>query len=392
MPPTQKTAPSPFGMLLIHREDIDLTKKLTVTLYGNDQGANNVLDAVAKAAEIHPDVNIVRIPGLNVGIPDGMREHLHTSSAAVFGISTGMPEAQLAAEALEKNPGLSGNIFFTEDFPSSSGIHDPLLRRIGRHARLCSIMNVPDDAAERVFYKSVHTVGWPDHWLPAMENIRTGAALRRSGSFMKRQRGSFVEQHVTADDAVVYVSGFRDPESETAALKQLLAIKEIDGRPLLVHFRPHPGERNHPDLQRAIRERDALLDGQWEIASAEIVDSGAFADMRLIGAADVTIAHPGATSTFLAAATRVKMICPLDLITARQRLESSYDYALTERNVRTIDRLSDLRTTIAGLLPNDSPEATALRKKQEKNAIRFDATRPPSYGKNVMEVMREFIT
>src|SRR3989338_3653059 len=143
-------------MLLFHAQDFDLTKKMTVTLYGNDQGANNVLDAIAKAAEEHADVTIVRIPGLNIAVPDRLREHLHTSSAAIFGISSGIPEARLAAEALTKNPDLSGNIFFAEDYPGSSGIQDPVLREIGRHAHLCSIFDLPEDAPERAVYRAVH--------------------------------------------------------------------------------------------------------------------------------------------------------------------------------------------------------------------------------------------
>lgn len=366
-----------------------------VVLYGNDQGANNVLDAVEKAAR-EDGLTVLRIPGLNVPVSDGMREQLFRSDAAVFGISSADKagiEARLALEALERNPELRDKILFCEDFPGSSGVKNPDHQMIGQDAHLCSIMVLPDDETEHTIYRNVWPVGLPDHWYPSMENIREGAWHRGRGELRKRQRGNSETVPIMSNDVIVYFSGFKDPKKEADALRVLLSVESINGRPVLVHFRPHPGEKNQPELQRAIAERDALLAGCGEIASPEIVDAGKFTHARLIGAADVVVAHPGCTENFQCAALRHPMICPMGLVSERDRRESTYDYALTARNTYFIEShsLDDLLGAVAVLSDPSSPESVALRRKQKRNALSFDPEKPPMYGKNVVAVLRSLL-
>lgn len=370
--------------------------KKRVALYGNDQGANNVLDAVAKAAEGETDLTVVRIPGLNVPVSEELREWLFRSNAAVFGISSADKagiEARLAAEALAKNPALRGKILFCEDFPGSSGAKNPDHRRVGTDVYLCSIMVLPEDAPEHVVYRSVQPVGLPDHWYPSMENIREGGRLRSNGVLRKRRRGTDQTVPIGSDEVVVYFSGFKDPMKEADVLRVLLSIGSISGRPVIVHFRAHPGEKNQPELQRAIRERDALFVGHWEITNPEIIDARRFTHARLIGAADVTVAHPGCTENFQCAALRKAMVCPMGLVSERDKRESSYDYALTARNTFFLesDSLVDLLGAIAVLANHDSPASVALRRKQKRNTLPFDPERPPMYGKNVVAVLQSLL-
>ena len=140
-----------------------------VILYGNDQGANNVLKLVQEAAQAE-GLNTLRIPGLNAQIPEELKVRASRASAVVLGVSgldvSGkMPEAEFANDLLLKNPGLAGRIVFIEDIPTSTGIQYPPLRESGRAFHLCTILPSLPDAPEHRVYCKVHTVGYPDHWL-----------------------------------------------------------------------------------------------------------------------------------------------------------------------------------------------------------------------------------
>ena len=78
-----------------------------VVLYGNDQGANNVLDLVEKAAKVQ-GFNTLRIPGLNAPISEELEARASHASAVVLGVSglgvSGkIPEAEFANDLLLKN-------------------------------------------------------------------------------------------------------------------------------------------------------------------------------------------------------------------------------------------------------------------------------------------------
>ena len=221
-----------------------------VILYGNDQGANNVLDSVEKAARAE-GLNTLRIPGLNVPISEELKARASRASALVLGVSglraSGkIPEAEFASDLLLRNPDLAGKIVVTEDFPTSNGTQDPTFREVGRAAHLCTILPSLPDAPERRTYREVHTVGHPDHWRPAIENIGVGIRARKSGAVLKRRRGSAESCLVGSDEVVVYIAGFIGFRPEH--LRQILDIKEVLGRPVVAHYRAHPSEQNRPDL------------------------------------------------------------------------------------------------------------------------------------------------
>lgn len=367
-----------------------MANSLQLGLYGNNQGANNVIDSVEQTAR-ETGVGVTRLPGLNVPIVDEIRDQFYKSDAIILGISTGDTsgiEARLALEAAQHNPSLTGKIVFIEDFPGSSNIQDADHQRVGHQSHLCSIMQVPPGAREHSVYKHIHAVGLPDHWIPSMQNIVEGSAFRTGGSLKKRRRRS--NEHVpVSDEVVLYLSGFKDPVVEKIAIETLLRLREVDGREVLVHFRPHPGEVNQPDLAQAIAERDALLAGEWELASPEIVDAGRQTDSRLIGVSDVPVVHPAATSIFLAAALRRRMLSVMELATEEHRSGTSFNSREnTPRYVHVVERLTEVRHAIGALLCADSPESQALLSRQIENYSVFDTDSSPGYGRKVMEVVR----
>src|SRR3989344_3097532 len=322
-----------------------MPEKAEVALFGNDQGANNVLDSVEKAAQAE-GLKTFRIPGLNVPISEELKARASRASAVVLGVSglraSGkIPEGEFANDLLLKNPGLAGRIVFIEDFPTSNGTQDPTLRKKGRAFHLCAILPSLPDAPEHRVFRKVHTVGHPDHWLPEIENIGVGIRARKSGAVRKRRRGSAEICFVGPDEVVVYVSGFVGFKPEY--LCQILDIKEVLGRPVVAHYRAHPSEQNIPELKQLIEERDALLDGQWEIANEEIAMAGRDSDPRLIGVSDIVIAHPGSTRTFYAGSLRKKLICVMEFVSPKNAQSSSYDYPSTGLRTHLVQRVSDIR-------------------------------------------------
>jgi len=361
---------------------------LKMTLYGHDRGANDVLDSVVRVASEEADMDIVRIPSFGVPVSDGLKEQLYQSDAAIFGISSDTAagsEARLALEALQRKPALSGKIFFVEDFPGSSGIQDPDHRKIGPHAHLCSIEMLPRDAPEWTVYRGVHAVGIPDHWGSAMTNILDAEGVRQRDGLVKRLRGTITCVSVLPNEIVVYLPGFKDPVMEERMLRVLLSINEIGGRPVLVHFRPHPGECHCPELAQAIVVRDAFLTGQWELANPKITDPSDFQNARLIGASDISIAHPGAIATFHVAALRRQMVCPMEFVTEENRRGTSYDCSRAVRYAHVVEHLDDVPDALTALLDCNSSESMALRRRQEAHTLAFDPEATSAYGKRVME-------
>jgi len=276
-----------------------------------------------------------------------------------------------------------------EDFPTSNGTQDPTFRKIGPASHLCTILPSLPDAPERRVYRKVHTVGYPDHWIPAIENIGVGIKARKSGVVRKRKRGSAESCLVGSDEVVVFVSGFVGFKPEY--LRQILDIKEVLGRPVIAHYRAHPSEQNRSKLKQLIKERDALLEEQWEIANEEIAMAGRDSDSRLIGVSDIVIAHPGSTCTFYAGSLGKKLICVMEFIEQEGAQSSSYDYSLTGLRTHLVECVSDVRGAMEALLTAGSPEQLKLAEKQELNTIPFDPQNPPSYGKNVLGVVRGLI-
>ncbi len=74
-------------------------------MYGNDQGANNVLNRVQTTLDAMPDVNTHRVPGLNAAVSDEDILRAARSDITVLGLS-GMdlpvprPEADVAGRIL----------------------------------------------------------------------------------------------------------------------------------------------------------------------------------------------------------------------------------------------------------------------------------------------------
>lgn len=333
-------------------------------------------------------LNTLRIPGLNVQISEANRAAAARASAVVLGVSGNMPEAKFALDLLIKNPELRGKIVFVEDFPTSNGIQNQTLRYIGRDSRLCAILPSAPNSQECFVYSKVHTVGYPDHWLPAIENIAFGIEARKSGILVKRRRGDDKCYPVGADEIVVYVSGFISFEAEH--LRQILAIEKVLDRSVIVHYRAHPSEQNRPDLESVIMKRDALLEGRWEVANEEIAMAGRDSDPRLIGVSDITIANPGHVSTFYAGSLRKKMICVMGFVKVGSE-SSSYDYRFSGLRTHLVERVSDVRAAMEALMTNGSPEQVALEEKQKLNTIPFDPSKPPSFGKNVVDIVRSLI-
>lgn len=361
-----------------------------IVLYGNDQGSNNVLDSVEKAAN-EQGLDVLRIPGLNVPVTNEHRARAAEASVIVLGISnsSGMPEVGFVKELLAENPALKGKIVFVEDFPGANGIRNEALRSIAEFCHLCAIMPSSYDAAERSVYKHVYTVGYPDHWLPSIDNIRFGIEARKSGAVIKRRIGVNGDSvTVGADEIVIYVSGFIDPEIETKALREILAIEQIRERPIITHFRAHPGEKNRLELKEAIATRDELLFGQWEIENEEIANAGRDYDARLIGVSDIIVAHPGATSTFFAGSLAKKMICVMEFVRPEVVHAQSYNYRSSGQRTHLIEKISELRYALWSLMRWDSHETQVLRVKLRSNTIRLDPKNPPSFGRNVVKVIR----
>lgn len=360
-----------------------------VTLWGRDQGAINVLDAVEKAARERGGFYALRrYPGHSGDNPSGLAEALTESRVAVLGISSGMPEALIAKMAIQRNPEL--RVVFVQDLPSSSGVQDPMVREVGKSCTLCSIFGVPLDAPERDVFGSVVEVGFPDHWLPILNAMEFGNDFRAEGVLKLRRHGE-TGAGITAppETVLIYISGFKDPLMEFAFLRELRLLKRIGDRPVVVHFRAHPGEKNFPELQEPILSREAILTQTWEVANPELV-TGDNQDAKLIGAADITIAHPGATAVFHVGALRKKLICSMECVTEAHRRESSYDYAFTRKApVKVIEWNEQLPSAIRSLLL-DTPERAELARRLEEAPL-FDSTTQTRYGERVMEVVENLL-
>ncbi|OGI82280.1 MAG: hypothetical protein A2931_02920 [Candidatus Niyogibacteria bacterium RIFCSPLOWO2_01_FULL_45_48] len=365
-----------------------LGRRSLVVLWGRDQGANNVLDLVEKSVK-EQGIWTLRIPGLNSAISEEHRSVALHASAVVLGVSGNVPEAKFAYGLLAQNPKLAGKIVFIEDFPTSNGTQDPLLRSMGSALHLCAILPSAPNAPELSVYRQVHTVGYPDHWIPAIENIRFGIEARKSGGIRKRRRGGVGSCFVGRDEVIIYVSGF---SGFTAGyLRQIMEIEKVLGVPVVIHYRAHPSEQNRPELSQVIKERDALLEGRWEIANQEISDAGRDSDPRLIGVSDITVANPGHVSTFFAGSLRKKMVCIMEFLENKDVGSSSYDYRFAGFRTHLIESFSDLLQAVKALLDDGSPESKNLAEKQRLNTIPFDPQNPPSYGKNVVDVIKNLI-
>ena len=369
------------------KEEGAMSDKLVV-LWGRDQGANNVLDLVEKSAK-EQGLRVFRIPGLNSEISEEHRSVALHASAVVLGVSGNMPEAKFAYWLLANNPKLAGKIIVVEDFPTSNGVQDDILRSIARSLHLCAILPSAPNAPELSVYRQVHTAGYPDHWIPAIENIRFGIEARKSGGIRKRIRGHVESHPLGQNEVVIYVSGFSGFTAEY--LRRIMEIEKVLDVSVVMHYRAHPSEQNRPELSQVIKERDALLEGRWEIANPEIADVGRDSDPRLIGVSDITIANPGHVSTFYAGSLQKKMICIMEFLENKDVGSSSYDYRFAGLRTHLIESFSDLPQAVKALLNDSSPESRNLAEKQRLNTIPFDPQNPPSYGKNVVDVIKNLI-
>lgn len=353
-----------------------------VTLYGNDQGANNVLDSVERSVG---DFFVQRIPGLNVPVTQEAVRRARHSAAVVLGFSGGRPEALFARDLLDQDPSVAGSIVFVEDFPRTAGTEPQQMKEVAPAATACTILSGQEQELRQFGYRDSETVGAPDHWVRILENMSLGMEARRNGTLQKRRRGSDERLPVLPHEKIVYVSGFYDPVAEQALLSHLLDTSG-DSQELLVHFRAHPGEKNRPELQAKIAERDALLRGSWEIADEEIAQAGRDSDGRLAGAADVIVAHPGATITNLTATYGKHIVAVLGLVTPAE-WKDGYDYRLAERTTHLVERTDQCRDAIHALLRGGSQEQRTLAAKQAGGKLSFDPKYP--FGTKVAEVVRK---
>ncbi len=359
----------------------------TVCLLGHDQGAANVLQLVADAmGQCAPGTKTVRIFPLEDFTADTSRVFFN-SDAIMLGISpggTGMLESGLVAAALYKNPHLKQKIFVLQDFPGSCGTKDPIIRAIGQDLHFCSILPPPANSVERMVYGNLYTVGYPDHWIESVRRIEAAPKLRQHTELMKA-KGRGVALSVRPDTCIIYVNGFKNPVLELEMIRQVLSLRKFFGdRDLIVHFRPHPGEKGDPALQHAILRRDTFLAGEWRLVNDEAT-TDAFADAVSIGIADIVIAHPGATAGILSAAVAKKLICPEECVTDEEKRVSDYDYALTKRNAHTIDTLAGIPSAIRVLMDDISEASHLLRRMQHVNGLCLKIGTKAAYGQNVVE-------
>ncbi|MDD5041834.1 MAG: hypothetical protein PHX87_00565 [Candidatus Peribacteraceae bacterium] len=386
----------PVGMLLIHKERFEMVQKVTKTLgfYAHDQGGNNALNSVAQTA-LGAGMVILRVPDVGGDVPGDVAAQMAQCSALVLGISSddrAGREARLALAALGHNAALDGKIVFVEDFPGSTGVQNADHQAIGPHAHLCAIAALPQDAPERKVYRGVHAVGSPDHWIDYMKNIHYGEEFRQSGAVRKRRRGTTESVPLGSGEVVFYVSGCNTPSVDTAILKALYARETIAGRPFVVHFRAHPGERKRlAELAADIAERDRVLGGGWELANSEVVDAGGVTDSRLLGVSDIPILHPFATAVFHLAALRRRGIAVRECITPTQLAGSATNPKVADNFVHVIDRLSGIGKAAEELLRDDSEFSVALRKRQEASIAAFDPDQPPTFGKNVFQFVQDIV-
>ena len=119
--------------------------------------------------------------------------------------------------------------------------------------------------------------------------------------------------------------------------------------------------------------------------------AGRDSDPRLLGVSDIAIAHPGSTNTFYAGSLRKRVICVMEFVKPEDARSSSYDYRSTGLRTHLVQRVSDIRGAMEALLTDGSPEQLELAEKQRLNTIPFDPQNPPSYGKNVLGVVRGLI-
>jgi len=354
-----------------------------VTLYGNDQGANNVLDSVAQSVG---GFSVQRIPGLNVPVTQEAVRRARHSAAVILGFSGGRPEALFARDLLDQDPSIAGSIVFVEDFPRTAGTELQLMKEVAPAATACTILSGQEQELRQFGYRDSETVGAPDHWVRILENMSLGMEVRRSGKLQKRRRGGDERVDVAPHEQIVYVSGSKDPEAESALLSHLLKGKGDSGQELIVHFRAHPGEKNRPELQAKIAERDALLRGSWEIANEEIAQAGRDSDGRLAGVADVIVAHPGATITHLTSTYDKRIVAVMGLVTPAE-WKDGYDYRLAEQTTHIVERAEQCRDAIRALLRDGSQEQRTLAAKQAGGKLSFDPKYP--FGTKVAEVVRK---
>ncbi len=359
-----------------------------VTFYGNDQGANNVLDCVQTVAA--ETFAVQRIPGLNVPIAREAVEQARKSAAVVLGLSTGRPEAAFARELLAQNSSLSGRLIFVEDFPGTAATEPQAMQDIAPAATACTILPDSDEELQRFGYGGNQTVGAPDHWARILENMHCGRELRQSGELQMRKRGQDECVPVDPDTKIIYVSGFYDPQAEYNLLAHLLKGVSYCGGKSLVHFRAHPGEKNRPELQEGITRREDLLAGKWEIANEDVAQAGRDSDARLAGVADAIVIHPGATIVHLAVTFCKNIVAILELASPSD-WATGYDFRLAEHNTHLIEHVSDCRAALRDLFENGSGAQRTLAEKQAKCAIPFDPHEPMGFGKKVMEVMRKVV-
>src|SRR3989344_7253677 len=119
--------------------------------------------------------------------------------------------------------------------------------------------------------------------------------------------------------------------------------------------------------------------------------AGRDSDSRLLGVSDIAIFHPGSTSTFYAGSLRKSVICVMEFVSPENVRSSSYDYRFAGLRTHLVECVSDIRGAMEALLTDGSSEQRELAEKQRLNTIPFDPQNPPSYGKNVLGVVKGLI-
>lgn len=354
-----------------------------ITLYGNDQGANNVLDSVQQVAQ-ERGFSVYRIPGLNQQVTEQAIEDARGSAAVVLGLSTNRPEADVAKRLLVRYPELAGKFVAVEDLPGTAYAQWENMKSIAPQVTMCTAL--PTEALRaREGFKAMHTVGTPDHWTAMWNNVRIGKEMRARGEILIQHSNGHAEP-LPRHAIVTYVPGFIRPKEEANILRHLAAIPTLRGGEHMVVFRPHPGEQNRPELAQAIHNRDAILHDHIKVVNDTIQSAGRGADAMLLGMSDIAVTFPAQTTTFVAGSLDKNVISPYSVLLPED-LADGFDYAVAHKIAETVPNIDHFQAIAEELLTPGSVREIALRTRQRINSVIPDMSRPLQSAQRMMDAV-----
>ncbi len=375
-----------------------------------DQGSKNVCTLIQEAAE-PASYTFHDIPGLELPITKDTIEKLRKSIALVLGLSIDRPEATIALEARKMVPELP--IIFVEDFPNTADkfLHketmQELLRQGGVH--VCTIAR-GDKQRLRTLGFVDKTVGFPDHWTKNAQDMQRGRQDRREGKVLKHTTTG--ELPVFSNEAIVYLSGMKNPDLELKILKALHSRSHIGDKSLIVGFRAHPGEKRIlTELQLIIdnplKSADEKTTAQKELERIEaVIDERALllanhprisildcppgeTDARYIGAADIVMLSPGASGQYPASALPggTMLLTARDIV-AEQSKRDACLFPDVDQRMHVAPDIGELLAAAENLLDEDSPERSMLAVRQKRAAPRLPTEK--NFGKNVLAAIERW--